>query len=159
LITRLSRTRLLARMSGTIQKKQHGIAHLETYEVTEHELNAIQRGQSTRQNDLTFFSIVMSVFLSFLTVWLTLPPQPSGAPMIPLTRAEQYYLLAVFASGAMSIYLFCRWKFSASADDNLFRAIRERAIGTVGEEGKEIKPSDLASMTPQAAPEGEGEGR
>lgn len=144
--------------AGTILKKQHGIAHLETYEVTEQELNAIQRGYSARVNDLTFFSIAVSVFLSFLSVWLTLPAPPQDAPLMALTRVEQYYVTAVLASAGMSIYLFFRWKASSSADDDLFRAIRERAIGPVGEEGKEIKPSDLASMTPQTAPTGEGAG-
>jgi hypothetical protein len=144
--------RLLRVVSGTIPKKQHGIAHLETYEVSEHELNAIQRGFSVRTNDLTFLSIFLSVFLSFLSVWLTLPTPPPEAPLVPLTRVQQFYVCMMIASGGLSVYLLVRWWMSARADDDLFRVIRERAIGPVGEEDKIIKPSDLASMTPQEAP-------
>ena len=149
-------------MDDKITKRLHVISHLESYEVFEHELTMLETGQSSHQNDLTFFSITVTVFLCFLTVWLTLPVPPNVAnalTVMPLTRAEQYYFLAMVASGGLSVFFFFRWRQSSKMAATVCQMIRQRSVGTVGEQGKEIKPSELANMTPQPEPSGEGEAK
>ena len=145
-------------MDEQVTKRRHVISHFESYEIYEHELTTLEQGESSHQNDLTFFSIAVTICLCFLTVWLTLPPPASqdGQPIVPLMRSEQYYFLAWIASGGIALYLFFQWKQSKKTAQNVCRAIRDRSVGTVGEQGKEIRLSDLAKNDAQPAPSGEG---
>ena len=97
-------------MDEQIVKRRHVISHFESYEIYEHELTTLQTGQSSHQNDLTFFSIAVTVCLCFLSVWLTMPkpvvgPSEAGA-LVPLTIAQQYYFLAMIGGGGLAIFFF-----------------------------------------------------
>ena len=142
LTVQLRGSRLGRFMDEQIRKRRHAISHFESYEIYEHELTTLQTGQSSHQTDLTFFSIAVTVFLCFWTVWLTMPtpllPNGDMSPLVPLTIARQYYFLAMIGSGALAIFFFVKWKSSSKIAVNVCRVIRERSIGPMGEEGKEI---------------------
>lgn len=134
-----------------IEKRLHRIGHVETYEVFADELETIERGYSSRQNDLTLFGVCFSVFLSFL---LALAPFLLAGE-IPKERVDlwlwvrQIYLAVVVAGGGMSVYFFQRWLRATWRERPVFLRIRDRAVEPVGQEGKEIKAAELAILPAQ----------
>jgi hypothetical protein len=130
-------------MTEHIEKRTHRLAHVETYEVTDDELDRMERGYSSRQNDVAFLSIAASIFVAFVVVWLTIQH-----PATPTWR-EQFYIAVLVMSGGGGLYLFFRWRRSVKLEKPLFEKIRARAVGPLGEEGKELKPSELDQLTPR----------
>jgi hypothetical protein len=137
-------------MVDQVVKKAHRIAHLEIYEVSEDELDTIERGYSSRQNDVAFLSIAATIFVSFLVVILTVP-----RPAAPTFR-DQFFVAVLVMSGSAAVYLFIRWRRTIKSERPLFQRIRERAVGPLGEEGMEFKPSELEKLTPETPGEPEG---
>lgn len=134
-----------------IEKRLHRIGHVETFEVFADELETIERGYSSRQNDLTVFAICFSMFLAFL---LALVPFLLVTE-IPKERADiwlwvrQIYLAIMVAGAGMSVYFFQRWRRATRRERPVFQRIRDRAIEPVGQEGKEIKATELAVLPGQ----------
>lgn len=128
-------------MEERIPKRAHRVAHVETYEVTSDELDTIEHGYTSRQNDLNFLSISVSVFVSFLLNIFTVLRHETGS-----TWMHQFYWAVTVTSGAASIYLAVRWYRSRRFEKPFFERIRARAIGPLGEEGKEIKPVELETL-------------
>jgi hypothetical protein len=129
---------LLGWMEEHIVKRVHRLAHVETYDVTVDELESIERGYSSRQNDLAFLSISASIFASFLltlTAVLSREPTPSWT--------SQFYWAVTVTSGLATAYFFCKWWRTARQEKSVFQRIRERSLGPLGEEGKELKPGEL----------------
>jgi hypothetical protein len=134
-----------------IEKRLHRIGHVEAYEVFADELETIERGYSSRQNDLTVFGVCFSTFLAFL---LALVPFLLAGE-IPKERVElwlwvrQTYLAVTVAGGGMSAYFLQRWLRATRRERPIFLRIRDRAIEPVGQEGKEIKATELAVLPAQ----------
>jgi hypothetical protein len=124
-------------MEERIAKRIHRLAHVETYEVTADELTAIEQGYSSRQNDLTFLSIFIGTFVSFLTVVLS-----TTFPEAPTIR-EFSYIAALIFSGGASLIFGLRWFWSGRQEKPIFERIRARAVGPLGEQGREIQLTDL----------------
>jgi hypothetical protein len=131
-----------------ISRKAHRISTFETFEVSSDELDVIESGHPSRQNDLTFFSVAASVFASFLLVVLT-----TKMPAIPTWR-DMLFFAILLVSGGLAIYFFSCWRRSTKGQSLIFQRIRKRAYGTFGEEGKELKPSELEELKPET-PSGE----
>ena len=142
-------------MDEQVTKRRHAISSFESYEIYEHELITLETGHSSHQSDLTFFSIAVTVFLCFFTVWVTMPAAPvsaDGSPLSPLTRQEQYYFLAMISSLGMAAYLGFRWWQSSATAVSVCRVIRTRAAGPMGDDAKPLAPGASDTLPSTQAP-------
>ncbi len=133
--------KILRWMKEQIEKLTHRVSHLEAYEVTEDELNAIERGYSSRQNDVAFLGITTSIFVSFVITLIAVLSNEKTA-----TWTSQFYWAVTVTSGFASAYFLVRWRRAISQDKPIFQKIRARGIGPLGETGKEVKPAELEQM-------------
>jgi hypothetical protein len=121
---------------------RHRAPHVECFDVFEDELGTIERGYSSRQTDLTFLSISLSVCVSFVVSFLaSKDPEPSW----------EWGL--VFATGFASIYFLVRWRTTVKREESIFARIRGRSTGPVGDDAVgELKPSSLGSLPVEEPP-------
>jgi hypothetical protein len=101
---------------------------------------------------LVFFSVAASICASFTIAGLTTPHLPN----VPLPTTLVVYWLIAGTTGIFSAYWLLHWWMSRRHDENIFERIRKRAIGPIGEEGEELRPSDLAALPDQSAKADDG---
>ncbi len=126
-----------------IPAKRHRLKHLDLYDVSGDELDNLEQVGATVGNDLQFatfwFPIGIAAGLTVLAV--------------PITNIHVYqtYLVATFVGLGFGAYFTVRWHSNRDKFKKCIAKIRERQVGTVGEEGKELKPSEL-EVLPAGAP-------
>lgn len=139
-----------------IDRRRHHIEDVETYELFAAELEMIERGYSSRQNDLTLFGISIGIFGSFL---LALVPYAISDP--PRAYAALWYWIHVIhvavlgCGGIFSTYFFWRWRATVRRETPIFQKIRDRQLEPAGQEGKEIKAAEAAVLPSQESSEAE----
>jgi hypothetical protein len=138
--------RVLPMGPSQIQLRRHGIGHVETYEVLDHELNQLEKEGCDVGFDFQVAQFSLTTALSFL-VGLILSPPPDGSPktfvVLVVIVVVGFFMAAVFG---------IHWYRSRSAFAATIRTIKERQIGPVGDEDHQLKPAELASLQPIEAP-------
>lgn len=137
--------------SGHIPIRRHGLAHVETYDVTADELTNIEREGSDVGFDFQVAQFCLTLGASFLGGILISPPPPD--------RPQTFtFMVVVIVVGFLLGAIFgIKWFRARGAFSATIRRIRERQVGPVGEEGKELRPSELAGL-PATQPNLEGQG-
>jgi len=127
-----------------ITAKRHRLSHLDLYDVSGDELDNLQEIGSTVGTDLQFCTFWLPIGVSATLTLLA----------VPISNAHVYetYLVAAFVGFGFGIFFGVRWWNSRGRFRRCIEKIRQRQVGTVGEEGKELKPSELESL-PAEAPE------
>ena len=138
-------------MNGeNIPAKRHRLENVEIFEVTGDELDGIEREASTVGTDLQFALVLIPIGISLTaTLFLT---------KISSERVYETFLTITIASYVFGIFFFIRWWLQRGTFKRLIEKIRSRRLGPVGEQGKELNPSELAelpSSVPPVAVEGE----
>ncbi|HEY2362106.1 MAG TPA: hypothetical protein VGK36_13380 [Candidatus Angelobacter sp.] len=134
--------------SDQILARRHRIAHIELFEIYAEELDQIERVAGTVGTDLQFTTFWFPIGIAAILTLIVVP--------IPNLRVFNIYLCVGVISLGFGIYFLIRWLRNRGELKHYLSRIRERQIGPVGEEGKELKPSDLAalpSVTPTSTPE------
>ncbi len=126
-----------------IPAKRHRLRHLDLYDVSGDELDQIERLGTSVGTDLQFATFWLPIGITTLLTLIVLT--------ISDTRVFITYVCIMLVSLGFSIYFFVRWWITRGEFKKLINRIRERQVGPVGEEGKELKPSDLANL-PSVAP-------
>ncbi len=137
----------MLREEERIPAKRHRLKELELYDVSGDELDNLEQMGSNVGTDLQFCTFWFSVAI---TATLTLIA-------VPITNAHVYtvYLVATFFGYGFGAYSGVRWWRARGQFSKCIDKIRERQVGPVGEEGKELKPSELdtlPSVTPTEEP-------
>jgi hypothetical protein len=127
-----------------ITTKRHRISHLELFDVSGEELDNLEEIGQSVGTDLQFFTFWIPIGLS---ATFTL-----NAITISDIHVYNFYLIAAWVGFGMGIYHGIRWLNNRGRFKKRINKIRERQIGPVGEEGKELKPSELENL-PAGAPE------
>jgi len=132
----------------TITVHRHKISHLEMFEVTEDELDRFQYEEPQKSHRLSIALCALSFAgafgISLATGWKSMGPR-TFATFVALT------VLGVI----LFLFFVFGWASNLKRRELLFRRIRERQIGPVGEEGTEIEPDQLAGL-PSADATGSG---
>jgi hypothetical protein len=121
-----------------IPVKRHRLEHAEIYELFGDELDRIEHEATNVGTDL-----------QFATFWLSIAGTCSFAlPTIPEsnTRIFIVFLIVLILGYALGFYFAVRWWLQRGTLKKLIARIRQRQVGPIGEEGKELKPSDLAEL-------------
>jgi|SRR5580704_16917911 hypothetical protein len=123
----------------TITVRRHSISYLEMFEVTADELDRLQFEEPQNSHELSFalaaLSFAVGLGIALATGWKNMGPK-TFATFIGLAGLG-FILFLVFV---------IRWTSNLKRREVLFRRIRERQIGPVGEEGTEIEPDQLAAL-------------
>jgi hypothetical protein len=121
-----------------ILAKRHRLQHLDLYDVSGDELDNIEQLGTTVGTDLQFCTFWLPIGISAALTLIAVP--------IPNIHVYQTYLAAAFAGFGFGIFFGVRWWSTRGQFKKCLDKIRQRQVGPVGEEGKELKPSELESL-------------
>ena len=144
--------RLIAKLTmdhEQIEVRRHRLPRLDICDVTMDELDSIERTGSNVGLDFNVSLFSLGVSLSFLVALLN--------TKIESKRTFDTFVVFCVVGGALFIIFGIKWFLNRSEFSRLIQRIRDRQIGPVGEEGKELKPSELANL-PGTQPNTEGTG-
>jgi len=127
-----------------IPAARHRISRIETYEVAASDFDRIEEVAGTVGSDLTFATLGLSVGVT-LTVTLS-------TVSITNERLHNEFFIAACISYVVAVICGYRWWGQRGGLRKLMNRIREMQVGPLGEEGKEIKPADLARLPLESAP-------
>jgi hypothetical protein len=127
-----------------ITAKRHRVEHVDVYEVFGDELDRIEQEGISVGTDLQFA-------LFWLPIAVTLTTTLSLTNIQNLKIYVGFFIVMVVSYG-FGIYFGIRWWRCRGSFKRLLTKIRDRQVGPIGEEGKEVKNlTELPSAEPPAA--------
>jgi hypothetical protein len=126
-----------------IPVRRHRLTGLDVCDVTTDELDAIERQASDVGLDFQIAVFCLTLSLSFFATLLTVK--------IESMKVFTVFVVIVTAGLLIGSAFGIKWYKNRGSLRKLIQKIRDRQIGPVGEEGKELKPSslgDIESMQP-----------
>lgn len=128
----------------TIAVHRHKISHIEMYEVTADELDRLQYEEPQKGHQLSFALAALSSALAF---GISLGTE--GSKMGPKTLAV--FVALPIIGFVFFLFFFFSWHGNLKQRGLLFQRIRKRQVGPLGEEGREIRPEELAELPSEDA--------
>jgi len=127
-----------------INLRRHALSHVESYDVTADELVQIEEESRTVGQDLQYASNGLTAAIAFgIAIWGTEIKSP---------RVYQTFFMLALTGLIVAAYCGQKYFRGRKRCRTVIQRIRERQIGPVGEEGKELRPSQVAALTPVASP-------
>ncbi len=136
-----------------IPAKRHRLPHVDLYDVSGDELENLERLGTSVGTDLQFCTFWLPIGVSAM---LTLIGEAYGSVPISNPHVYETYLVAMFVGYGFGIFFGVRWWLTRAHFKKCVDKIRQRQVGPVGEEGKELKPSELESLPSATPAEGSG---
>lgn len=128
--------------------RRHGLGHVELYDVTGDELDALERECASVGLDFQVASLALAVAASFLaSLLLSTPANPTVVTV---------FVVLVVVGFALSLIFGVRWFRGRSALQVTMQRIRSRPIGPVGSEAHVLKPAELDQL-PSEQPTGDAQ--
>lgn len=131
-----------------IEVRRHRLPGLDICDVTMDELDSLERLGSNVGLDFNVALFSLGIFLSFLTSLLS--------TKIGSDRVFETFVIFTVLGAALAIVFGIKWFLGRGEFSRLVQKIRDRQIGPVGAEGKELNPSDLAHLPARKAGESTG---
>lgn len=129
-----------------IPLRRHRIQHIESYDVTDDDLDRIERDGSDLGLNFAFAQFGITVAASFIANWLIAPP---------VSRTVHDTFLIIISVGLFfGVAHGIKWYRNRRSFSATIRKIRERQVGPLGEKGDELRPSELQNLPSEDA-EGE----
>ena len=131
-----------------IPAKRHKLEQVEIFEVTGDEIDSIEREAVNVGTDLQFCLVLIPVALTlFATLFLTTITNP---------RVYIVFFIVAFGSLVFGIYFAVRWFPERRSFKKCLDKIRNRRVGPVGQEGKELAVGELADLPSSEPPPTQG---
>ena len=128
-----------------IPAARHRLKQIVTYEVPADEFDRIEQEASTVGTDLQFATLLLSTAVSFTVTLCTVA--------IANERVYEFFIMITIVGYVVGAFCGVRgWKQRGQLN-RLISKIRSSQVGPVGEEGKEIKPTELDTLPLQASPQ------
>jgi hypothetical protein len=121
--------------------RRHRLPGVDSYDVTSDELDQLEHEASQVGLDFSFASILFTAFISFLIALLTANIQSE--------RTFGAFIAIEIASGTLALYFCIKWRRGRRRRASIIARIREREIGPLGDEKREIRASELAELPSQ----------
>jgi len=128
-------------MSDRIPLMRHGIAHVETYDVTLDELDGLARTGGDVGLDFQFAEFFATAAASFLIALETTKIDSQTVKSI-------FWFVVVGGFSAAGVFAIKWWRNRGSFHF-LIDKIKERQIGPVGDEDEELQLAELDQLTSQ----------
>ena len=134
----------MAEANETITVRRHKVSYLEMYEITADELDRFQFEEPQKSHQLSFALASLSFAVAFGISLLTQAQQMSD---------RTFAVFVALTVVAVLFFLFCilSWSSNLKQRNLLFKRVRERQVGPVGEEGTELQPDELAKLPSEDA--------
>jgi hypothetical protein len=130
-----------------INLRRHALSHVESYDVTADELVQIEEESKTVGQDLQYASNGLTAAIAFsIAIWGT-----------EIKSDRVYQAFFMFALIGVVVAAYCGQKYFRGKKRcrTVIQRIRERQVGPVGEEGKELRPTQVAELTAGVSPASE----
>lgn len=128
-------------MEEHVPIRRHRLPDLHSYDVTGDELDQIEREAMQVGLDFSFASIALTAFISFL---LALTTTEIKVPWV----FEAYFSVMLSAFG-FAVFFGIRWVRGRKVGTSIITKIRQRQVGPLGNEAREIQPADLENLPAQ----------
>ena len=123
-----------------IAVRRHRLPGLDICDITIDELDAIESVGSNLGLDFQISQFCLTVALSFLASTLSSPPKED--------RVYIVFVVVIVVGFALGLIFGIKWSRDREAFSKLIQKVRDRQVGPVGEEGKELKVSELQNLKP-----------
>jgi len=142
-----------------IRIRRHSISQVESYEIFEQDLDAIEREGGNVGLDFQVALFCLTLAVSFLTALLT--------TTVGSIRVYDTFVILISVGTVLGVVFGIKWFRSRGAFSAILQRIRERQIGPIGDEEHPLRPSEVAQLpavaaptlsTPEAQPAPDGEG-
>lgn len=127
-----------------IPAKRHRHGPVATYEVFADDFDRIEDEATNVGTDLQFGIFWLS---EAITSSFALPNVPRAS-----WNVHTAFLVAMFVGYGFGLYFLVRWRKHANSLKRLMNRIRSCQVGPMGESGRELKPSELETLTNEQAP-------
>jgi hypothetical protein len=127
-----------------IPAKRHRLEHVEIFEVTGDELDNIERETANIGTDLQFCLVLLPVAIS-MTVSLVLTT-------IASQRIYNSFFIVMAVAYLGGLFFGVRWLSRRGSYKRIFQKIRDRRVGPIGQEGKELNAAELAELPSSEPP-------
>jgi len=128
---------------GKITAWRHPISGVHVYEVMPHELDTVEKESLDLGQDFQFGLCSLSIFG---TLFVALLLTEIKSPKLYASFVAATILFGVFSLFFLSKYFRARKSFKST-----IQTIRERQVGPLGEEGRELRPAEVAQLPVAAA--------
>jgi hypothetical protein len=136
--------------SEQVQLRVHGLGPLDCYYVTEDELDRIVRDGNDLGTDFALAQFGITIGGAFLADLLITP--------MALGKVYVTFVVIIVVGFLFGFAHAIKWYQHRGAFSATIRKIRDRQVGPLGEQGKEITPNDLNQLDSSASrPTQEGE--
>jgi hypothetical protein len=122
----------------------HGLGHLDAYQVTEDELDRIIKEGNELGIDFALAQFGITLGAAFLANLLITPMEMGKTYVI--------FVVIIVVGFLFGFAHAIKWYRNRGAFSAIIRKIKDRQVGPVGKEGKEISPSDLNQLPSTASP-------
>jgi hypothetical protein len=122
--------------------ERHALESLVIYEVSEHELEELERETKSVGEDFSFALAGVSIGTSLASVLLTVDIQSN--------RTFMAFFGVMILGFVVTLYCGVKWLRGRRRFKGVVQRIKSR-VGPLGEEGKEIEPEQLETLTPAEA--------
>ena len=117
---------------------RHRIPGVHVIEILSSDLDSIEKESLDVGQDFQFGSISFSVFVTlFLTLLLTDIPSP---------RRYACFFTSTIAAAVFTAYFFKKYFSKRKNFKSAVQTIRDRQVGPLGEEGRELLPTEVARL-------------
>ena len=123
--------------------RRHRLSGLDVCDVTTDELNSIEREGSNVGTDFQIAQFFITIALSFLAATLSNTPTSD--------RVYTVFVVVIAVCFALGVAFGIKWWRERGEFSRLIQKIKDRQIGPMGDEGKEIKPAELEELPSQQA--------
>jgi hypothetical protein len=127
-----------------INLRRHALSHVESYDVTADELVQIEEESKTVGQDLQYASNGLTTGIAFSIAIV--------GTQIKSDRVYQAFFMLALMGFAIAAYCGQKYFRGKKRCRTVIQRIRERQVGPVGEEGKELLPAQIAELTLVASP-------
>lgn len=121
-----------------IEIRRHRISGLDLCDITLDELDALERSGSDVGLDFNVSLFSLGIALSFCSSLLVLT--------IESRKVFDTFMILTIVGFSLSIIFFIKWLRNRGDFSRLIQKVRDRQIGPLGDQGKEVKPSELATL-------------
>ncbi len=140
----LQRFFVMTTSNEQVQLRVHGLGPMDAYHVTEEELENIVRTGSDLGLDFQYAQFGITLALSFLASLLVSP--------VPFGKVYVFFLVIICVGFFFGLSNGFRWYRNRGAFSALIRKIKDRQVGPVGKQGKEVTPGELNQLDSSASP-------
>lgn len=123
--------------------RRHRLSGLDVCDVTTDELDAIEQSAGDVGLDFQIAQFSLTIALSFLASAISNPPRSD--------RVYIVFVVLIVVGFALGLVFIFKWWKGRGTISRVIQKVRDRQIGPVGDEQKELRVTELDDLPPEKA--------